>query len=69
MVLNIGGRVNEVIAAILGAGISVVAMLVANTGKKRESYVVEIFKRLNTLDNKVTRLEERTNIKEHRGHK
>lgn len=60
---------NEIIAAILGAGISVVAMLVANTGKKRESYVVEIFKRLNTLDNKVTRLEERTNIKEHRGHK
>ena len=60
---------NEVIDAILGAGISVVAMLVANTGRKRESYTVEIFKRLNTLDNKVTRLEERTNIKEHRGHK
>ena len=60
---------NEIIAAILGAGISVVAMLVANTGKKRESYVVEIFKRLNTLDNKVTRLEERVSIKEHRGHK
>ena len=60
---------NEVIAAILGASISVVAMVIANTGKKRESYVVEIFKRLNTLDNKVTRLEERTNIKEHRGHK
>ena len=60
---------NEIIAAILGAGISVVAMLVANTGRKRESYTVEIFKRLNTLDNKVTRLEERTNIKEHRGHK
>ena len=60
---------NEIIAAILGAGISVVAMLVANTGKKRENFTVEIFKRLNTLDNKVTRLEERTNIKEHRGHK
>lgn len=60
---------NEVIAAILGASISVVAMVAANTGRKRESYTVEIFKRLNTLDNKVTRLEERTNIKEHRGHK
>ena len=54
---------NEIIAAILGAGISVVAMVAANTGRKRESYTVEIFKRLNTLDNKVTRLEERTNLR------
>ena len=51
---------NEVIAAILGAGISVVAMLAMGAGKKRESFTVEIFKRLNTLDNKVARLEERT---------
>jgi hypothetical protein len=61
--------VNEVIAAILGASISVVAMVASNAGRKRESYTVEIFKRLNTLDNKVTRLEERTNIKEHKFHK
>ena len=60
---------NEVIAAILGASISVVAMVASNTGRKRDTITVEIFKRLNTLDNKVTRLEERTNIKEHRGHK
>tara|TARA_R100001443_G_scaffold2467_1_gene8265 strand:- start:1306 stop:1482 length:177 start_codon:yes stop_codon:yes gene_type:complete len=52
--------VNEIIAAILGAGISVVAMLAMGAGKKRESFTVEIFKRLNTLDNKVARLEERT---------
>ena len=52
---------NEIIAAILGAGISVVAMLAMGAGKKRESFTVEIFKRLNTLDNKVARLEERTN--------
>ena len=51
---------NEIIAAILGAGISVVAMLEMGAGKKRESFTVEIFKRLNTLDNKVARLEERT---------
>ena len=51
---------NEVIAAILGASISTVAMLLANSGHKRERYTVEIFKRLNTLDNKVTRLEERS---------
>ena len=51
---------NEIIAAILGAGISVVAMLAMGAGKKRESFTVEIFRRLNTLDNKVTRLEERT---------
>ena len=51
---------NEIIAAILGAGISVVAMLAMGAGKKRESFTVEIFKRLNTLDNKVARLEERT---------
>ncbi len=60
MVINIGGRVNEIIAAILGAGISVVAMLAMGAGKKRESFTVEIFKRLNSLDNKVARLEERT---------
>ena len=60
---------NEVIAAILGASISTVAMLLANSDSKRERYTVEIFKRLNTLDNKVTRLEERTNIKEHKLHK
>ena len=54
---------NEVIAAILGASISVVAMVAANTGRKRESYTVEIFKRLNTLDNKVTRLEEQIRVK------
>ena len=54
---------NEVIAAILGASISVVAMVASNTGRKRESYTVEIFKRLNTLDNKVTRLEEQNRIK------
>tara|TARA_Y100001937_G_C7059206_1_gene302882 strand:+ start:838 stop:1014 length:177 start_codon:yes stop_codon:yes gene_type:complete len=52
--------VNEIIAAILGAGISVVAMLAMGAGKKRESFTVEIFKRLNSLDNKVARLEERT---------
>jgi len=52
--------VNEVIAAILGASISTVAMLLANSNTKRERYTVEIFKRLNTLDNKVTRLEERS---------
>tara|TARA_R100000654_G_scaffold1447_1_gene5241 strand:+ start:582 stop:758 length:177 start_codon:yes stop_codon:yes gene_type:complete len=52
--------VNEIIAAILGAGISVVAMLAMGAGKKRESFTVEIFRRLNTLDNKVARLEERT---------
>tara|TARA_Y100001970_G_C14212587_1_gene847769 strand:+ start:1635 stop:1811 length:177 start_codon:yes stop_codon:yes gene_type:complete len=52
--------VNEVIAAILGASISTVAMLLANSNSKRERYTVEIFKRLNTLDNKVTRLEERS---------
>ena len=52
---------NEIIAAILGAGISVVAMLAMGAGKKRESFTVEIFRRLNTLDNKVTRLEERSN--------
>jgi len=52
--------VNEVIAAILGASISTVAMLLANSDSKRERYTVEIFKRLNTLDNKVTRLEERS---------
>ena len=51
---------NEIIAAILGAGISVVAMLAMGAGKKRESFTVEIFRRLNTLDNKVARLEERT---------
>ncbi len=51
---------NEVIAAILGASISTVAMLLANSNSKRERYTVEIFKRLNTLDNKVTRLEERS---------
>ena len=51
---------NEIIAAILGAGISVVAMLAMGAGKKRESFTVEIFKRLNSLDNKVARLEERT---------
>tara|TARA_R100000152_G_C6753139_1_gene176888 strand:+ start:1028 stop:1228 length:201 start_codon:yes stop_codon:yes gene_type:complete len=60
LVINIGGRVNEIIAAILGAGISVVAMLAMGAGKKRESYVVEIFRRLNTLDTKVARLEEKT---------
>ena len=52
---------NEIIAAILGAGISVVAMLAMGAGKKRESFTVEIFKRLNTLDNKVARLEEISN--------
>tara|TARA_R100001443_G_scaffold61729_2_gene71838 strand:+ start:3181 stop:3387 length:207 start_codon:yes stop_codon:yes gene_type:complete len=59
-----GGRVNEIIAAILGASISVVAMLAMGAGKKRESFTVEIFKRLNSLDTKVARLEERANIKE-----
>ena len=54
---------NEIIAAILGAGISVVAMLAMGAGKKRESFTVEIFRRLNTLDTKVARLEERANIK------
>ena len=63
MVINIGGRVNEIIAAILGAGISVVAMLAMGAGKKRESFTVEIFRRLNTLDTKVARLEERASIK------
>ena len=51
---------NEIIAAILGAGISVVALLAMGAGKKRESFTVEIFKRLNSLDNKVARLEART---------
>ncbi len=55
---------NEIIAAILGASISVVAMLAMGAGKKRESFTVEIFKRLNSLDTKVARLEERANIKE-----
>ena len=55
---------NEIIAAILGAGISVVAMLAMGAGKKRESYVVEIFKRLNTLDTKVARLEEKNQIQQ-----
>jgi hypothetical protein len=59
-----GGRVNEIIAAILGASISVLAMLAMGAGKKRESFTVEIFKRLNSLDTKVARLEERANIKE-----
>jgi hypothetical protein len=56
--------VNEIIAAILGASISVLAMLAMGAGKKRESFTVEIFKRLNSLDTKVARLEERANIKE-----
>ncbi len=48
---------NEVIAAILGASISTVALLISNSGNKREKYNVEIFKRLNALDTKVARLE------------
>tara|TARA_R100001443_G_scaffold35025_1_gene48797 strand:+ start:815 stop:991 length:177 start_codon:yes stop_codon:yes gene_type:complete len=52
--------VNEVFAAILGASISTVAMLLANSGHKRERYTVEIFKRLNNLDTKVARLEEKS---------
>ena len=51
---------NEIIAAVLGAAISCVAMVVANSGKRKETYTVEIFKRLNALEVEVGMLKEKT---------
>ena len=52
---------NEIIAAVLGAAISCAAMAVANSGKRKEAYTVEIFKRLNALEVEVGMLKEKTN--------
>ena len=52
---------NEITAAVLGAAISCVAMVVANSGKRKEAYTVEIFKRLNALEVEVGMLKEKTN--------
>ena len=51
---------NEIIAAVLGAVISCAAMVVANSGKRKEAYTVVIFKRLNALEVEVGMLKEKT---------
>jgi len=51
---------NEIIAAVLGAVISCAAMVVSNSGKRKEAYTVEIFKRLNALEVEVGMLKEKT---------
>ena len=51
---------NEIIAAVLGAVISCAAMMANNSGKRKEAYTVEIFKRLNALEVEVGMLKEKT---------
>ena len=52
---------NEIIAAVLGAAISCAAMMANQSGRRKEEFTVEIFKRLNALEVEVGMLKEKTN--------
>tara|TARA_B100000902_G_scaffold398699_1_gene466453 strand:- start:2521 stop:2685 length:165 start_codon:yes stop_codon:yes gene_type:complete len=52
---------NEIIAAVLGAVITCLAMMANQSGRRKEDFTVEIFKRLNALEVEVGMLKEKTN--------
>ena len=52
---------NEIIAAVLGAVITCLAMMASQSGRRKEEFTVEIFKRLNALEVEVGMLKENTN--------
>ena len=47
---DIGLMFPEIIAAIIGASATVLVMTAQNTGNKRESQLIEIYKRLNKIE-------------------
>jgi uncharacterized protein YoxC len=53
---------NEITAAIIGAALSAVVMMLANISNRRERDIREVFRRLNQLEKDVARLIVSTNI-------
>ena len=53
---------NEITAAIIGAALSALVMMLANISKRRERDIREVFRRLNQLEKDVARLIVSTNI-------
>ncbi len=48
---------NEIYAALVGASVSALLMVLANRSSRRQGDIREIFSRLNNLEREVTRLE------------
>ena len=48
---------NEIYAALVGASVSALLMVLANSSSRRQGDIREIFSRLNNLEREVTRLE------------
>ena len=48
---------NEIYAALVGASVSALLMVLANRSSRRQGDIREIFSRLNSLEREVTRLE------------
>ena len=48
---------NEIYAALVGASVSALLMVLANRSSRRQGDIREIFSRLNILEREVTRLE------------
>tara|TARA_X000000368_G_scaffold257153_1_gene203253 strand:+ start:22 stop:204 length:183 start_codon:yes stop_codon:yes gene_type:complete len=53
---------NEITAAIIGAALSAVVMMLANISNRRERDIREVFKRLNLIEKDIARLIVSTNI-------
>tara|TARA_Y100000593_G_scaffold14105_1_gene26542 strand:+ start:316 stop:498 length:183 start_codon:yes stop_codon:yes gene_type:complete len=53
---------NEITAAIIGAALSALVMMLANISNRRERDIREVFRRLNQLEKDVARLIVSTNI-------
>ena len=48
---------NEIYAALVGASVSALLMVLANRSSRRQGDIREIFSRVNNLEREVTRLE------------
>jgi len=53
---------NEITAAIIGASLSALVMMLANISNRRERDIREVFKRLNLIEKDIARLIVSTNI-------
>ena len=53
---------NEITAAIIGAALSALVMMLANISNRRERDIREVFKRLNLIEKDIARLIVSTNI-------
>ena len=53
---------NEITAAIIGAALSALVMMLANISNRRERDIREVFKRLNLIEKDLARLIVSTNI-------